>query len=375
VRSKQITEYQEVGFTTLIGGKTVTFDIYFYFRANSHLMLWRKSGDVLPGDLLAKYVERGAHSIWIHRDDLAAYQAYLGVETTSEKPTEEGRKIVEALQAFAEGKKEDEVAQVVSEQAQKALSSVAAANSLEAQAEADEHARKIVEDVLSSALDETESLLAELWDLTGIDPELEHAANVATYAVLFAMGFGKIDSALLADLALAGMLHDIGLTQVPHEVASKPWKDFTPALLKEYAGHVQKGLGLLDQFSVTVPERVKVMIRQHHEKFDGSGYPAQLQAFHIDDIAQLLGMADVMDTVAHGRWDGTSRTLAATLQVLEKLEKSRTYPEYFNPEIFAAVIRWTRSDDFKISTGIAANEVKDQAQTLIENEAAEKKAS
>jgi HD-GYP domain-containing protein (c-di-GMP phosphodiesterase class II) len=108
---------------------------------------------------------------------------------------------------------------------------------------------------------------------------------------------------------------------------------------------------------------VLAILSQHHEKFDGTGYPKGLKGFSVDDISQLLSIADLVDTVGSGHWDGKERTLKETLEEIETMEKSRTFPEHFNPEVYAAVMRWVRSiPDPRADQGLrsAAQVVRDE---------------
>jgi HD-GYP domain-containing protein (c-di-GMP phosphodiesterase class II) len=219
-------------------------------------------------------------------------------------------------------------------------------------------------------LDQISGEASEIWRLSNADPTFEHALNVSTYSVLFALAFGKISMELLADLALAGLLHDIGLSQIPAQYAPIVWSEQTPEQRKEYMKHVDAGLELLDAFAPQTSPRVRTLIGQHHEKFDGKGYPKSLQGFALDDVAQLVAMADLFDSIGSGRWDGEKRTLGETLDTLEKIERARTFPEYFNPEVFSTVIRWTRSEGSKEQTAAALEVVKGQTKGLLKKDAA-----
>ncbi len=191
--------------------------------------------------------------------------------------------------------------------------------------------------------------------------------NVATFAVIFAMAFGRIDTSLIADLALAGLLHDVGVTQVSAKISSKPWKSFTAAELSDYSQHVTASVELIQLYAPSVSERVKTLIGQHHEKFDGSGYPNRLQGFRVDDVAQLVSISDVLDSVASGKWDGTVRSLKSTLEFLEGLEKSRTFPEYFNPDVFGVVATWSRTTKAAQPMQGAMETVKAQTNQLLKS--------
>jgi HD-GYP domain-containing protein (c-di-GMP phosphodiesterase class II) len=141
----------------------------------------------------------------------------------------------------------------------------------------------------------------------------------------------------------------------------------TPIDRKNYAKHVESTLSIIADYGPKIPPRVSAIIQQHHEKFDGTGYPKKLEGFRIDDISQLLAVADLIDSMCSGRWDGQERTLMESFDTLEGIQKSSTFPEYFNPEILAAVVRWIHSSDSKVSMNDALERVKKQRGEIVKN--------
>jgi response regulator RpfG family c-di-GMP phosphodiesterase len=81
-------------------------------------------------------------------------------------------------------------------------------------------------------------------------------------------------------------------------------------------------------------KRASRILRQHHEKFDGRGFPKALRGFHVEESAQFLCMADLLLTLSEGRWDGIARTHRKSLSVLEKYESAGNFPEFFHPALF-----------------------------------------
>jgi HD-GYP domain-containing protein (c-di-GMP phosphodiesterase class II) len=399
MRSKRISDYVEAKLSDLRPGRPLAVDLHLYFAANQHVLVWRKAGETLSERFVAKYEARGMAQIWIHRDDEAAWREYVEAKDAAEPAlvavpppveaaplplpapapalaapsatpsaapraadlapmlmdmeelvpipprTEEGRGMVELL-----------ASPELDERMRTALTARAARDVLaetlkpatpELRAEAISHARDVVRDVLDSVLEEAAAdvrkTINEVWDLNSIDPKLDHAVNVASFAVLFAMAFGRISQDVLTDIALAGLLHDIGLTQIPAHVVQTPWEHQSAKERQLYARHVDEGLRLIDDLAGEMSPRVKPLIQQHHEKFDGTGYPMQLQGFQVNDVAQLVAMADTLESMSSGQWDGIRRSLTDTFDSIEKLERSRSFPEFFNPEVFSAVTRWIRA--------------------------------
>ena len=388
-----------VDIAQLRAGSEITFNLYLFFPLNQHIMLWRNIGETLGKELLNKYATRGLTRIWVHKSQRKAFEKYLNPHLTEEKPIEKSQETLtesgqepDELEAQSELKtqqspdepsgpapkteegaliseimnspelKEEEKKEVVAQAAQQILAEAAHASTPEEQDEANKKLSQIVEDVLTATSDDTQSAIAEIWRMANVDPELKHSVNVATYSVVFAMAFGRIAPDLISDLAMAGLLHDVGLSQVPAHITLQPWSKMDIAVKKSYAEHVTQGIELIKKHSPETPQRVLEIIHQHHEKFDGSGYPRKLKGFAFDDIAQIVSMAEVMESVVSGQWDGQNRTVQQSFEVLEKIETARTFPEYFNPEVFSIVIRWLKKDEaktaMKTATDVVGGEVK-----------------
>jgi HD-GYP domain-containing protein (c-di-GMP phosphodiesterase class II) len=387
LRSRNIKDYFQADFQLIRPGEPITFAIHLYFPGTDHILVWRPAHEAMTQEFLSTYRGRGVRTIWIHREDEAAFKQYLApkpkevpapkaqpeprsaVKTPVEPPkTQEAKEILEVLNDPSAP--QEKKTEVVAQAAQKVVQGIAKPERPADQKQANDHAKTVVKEVLAGVLDKISDQAEEIWRLADVDPAFEHALNVSTYSVLFALAFGRISTELLADLALAGLLHDIGLSQIPAATVPLVWKSHTPEQHEAYSRHVVGGLELIEALAPQTSARVRTILGQHHEKFDGKGYPKGLQGFALDDIGQLVGMADLLDSIGSGRWDGEKRALGPTLDMLEKLEKARTFPEHFNPEVFATVMRWTRSEGSKEQTAAAMDVVKNQTRGLIDKKGA-----
>lgn len=107
-------------------------------------------------------------------------------------------------------------------------------------------------------------------------------------------------------LYMAAMVHDIGKIGVPAEILTKPTTlNFHElALVKE---HVEIGYDILKD--IPFPWPIAEMVRQHHERLDGTGYPRQLKSNEILDEAKILAIADTIESIATHRPYRPSRGL------------------------------------------------------------------
>lgn len=95
-----------------------------------------------------------------------------------------------------------------------------------------------------------------------------------------------------------GLLHDIGKIGIPDEVINKTGKltDEEFAIIKE---HPSLGAGILE--SITEMPKLRIGALQHHEHYDGTGYPEKLAGKKISQEARILGVADAYDAMSSPR--------------------------------------------------------------------------
>ena len=122
----------------------------------------------------------------------------------------------------------------------------------------------------------------------------DHSKRVTEKAVKIgvALGLGEDD---LNDLKKAGLLHDIGKLNIRDDILNKS-AALTDEEFKELRGHPREGerilrpLKIFDAYVSVLP-----MVRQHHERFDGNGYPDGVDREDISLGARILAVADVYD--------------------------------------------------------------------------------
>ncbi len=406
MKSRDIRDYFSIELGNIKPFVPITFDIYLYFESNNHVLLWRKEGFSPTDEFIADYSKRGIQKIWIHHSEKEAYLAYLSEKGPAEialqtdaktnapppvstqetvaastkaepppPPVEEEKETPSAPPAAVASVEIAESKELTEEQKKKAISEAAhdvlqqtfgPESKNEADKKADsqkkDDARDFVKHFVAPPPElkkETKAVLDQIWESAHQDKDLEHSANVGTLAVLFAMSFGNIQRTDLWELATAGLLHDVGLGQMKQENASLLWSSLSnPALSGEYEKHVSLSVDMIQELAPELSEKIRLYVGQHHEKFDGSGYPGKIRSFDINDFSQLIAVADLIDSMCSGRWDGKKRGLEEAVQALKALEKSGTFPRQFNPEILRGCMRAISKKDFmavKEAAGLVNN--------------------
>jgi len=125
----------------------------------------------------------------------------------------------------------------------------------------------------------------------------EHLQRVRVYAMELAKDLGLSADETEA-LRAASVLHDIGKLAVPEHIVSKPGK-LTPEEFEKMKIHPIIGAEILEQ--VEFPYPVVPIVRSHHEKWDGSGYPSGLKGEAIPIGARILAAVDCLDALASDR--------------------------------------------------------------------------
>ncbi len=151
-----------------------------------------------------------------------------------------------------------------------------------------------------------------------------HLQRVRTYAIEIAkelsLGEGEIEA-----LRAAALLHDIGKLAVPEQIISKPGK-LTPEEFEKMKVHPIVGAEILER--VAFPYPVAPIVRAHHERWDGTGYPEGLSGEDIPIGARILAAVDCLDALASHRQYRPALPLKEAMAKVR--EKSGTW---FDPRV------------------------------------------
>jgi diguanylate cyclase (GGDEF)-like protein/putative nucleotidyltransferase with HDIG domain len=140
----------------------------------------------------------------------------------------------------------------------------------------------------------------------------DHLQRVRVYAIEVAKELG-IAGAELEALHAAALLHDIGKLAVPEHIISKPGR-LTPEEFEKMKIHTLVGAEILER--VRFPYPVVPIVRAHHEKWDGSGYPMGLKGAEIPIGARILSAVDYLDALASDRQYRRALPLQEVMQKL-----------------------------------------------------------
>ena len=143
-----------------------------------------------------------------------------------------------------------------------------------------------------------------------------HQKRVAELAVALAKEMG-LSEERIHGLHLAGVVHDLGKISIPAEILSKPGK-LTSIEFQLIQGHAQAGYEILKD--IDFPWPIATIVRQHHERLDGTGYPQGLKGEDILLESRIMAVADVVEAMASHR---PYRPMLGIDVALQEIERGR----------------------------------------------------
>ncbi|HEX4241703.1 MAG TPA: HD-GYP domain-containing protein [Steroidobacteraceae bacterium] len=151
-----------------------------------------------------------------------------------------------------------------------------------------------------------------------------HSLAVSVWTLAFGRHLG-LDKETLRSVGMGGMVLDIGKMQIPTGLLRKPGKP-DPAEWATLQGHVQRGLEMLEN-DAKVNLCVKTMVRTHHERLDGTGYPNGLKGGEIPLVGRIAGIVDCYDAMTSDRFYAKGMSTYDAVRELKRLGKTSFQPE------------------------------------------------
>lgn len=161
-----------------------------------------------------------------------------------------------------------------------------------------------------------------------------HGKRSAHLARRVANAMGMAEDAV-QDVFVAGLLHDVGFMALPDAILSKPVGKLNAQEMAIYQRHPV--LGAQSFMALDDHQSVATLIRSHHERFDGTGFPDQLAGADIPLGAHILGVVDTFDDLTHGHLTGAALTEAEARTILQRGRGTQ-----FNPEVIDVFLHITQ---------------------------------
>jgi HD-GYP domain-containing protein (c-di-GMP phosphodiesterase class II) len=279
--------------------KTDAADLFVQYEPNAEPVLYCRAGSHPEDQQFAELAEGGVESLYIRDDDFCNISndvlAKLDslVKQNNIRPAEKFAALQIAVAVTVE-----QTLRLVDCSKFRAL------------------ARKVGEDLVM-LFGDADVLPRELFRMARHDfNTFTHVTNVASYCVMLAKKLGINDNDELQKIAAGAMMHDLGKRFIPSRILTKTTK-LTPEERQILESHPTRGY-------VELCERGEpdfgqlMMVYQHHEHMDGSGYPVGVVKEEIHPWARMLAVVDVFDTMTAKRPEGRLATAEQALDFLRK---------------------------------------------------------
>lgn len=279
----------------LAGDLELTFDLYLRLPLNQRVVLYRRQGDILEADRLSKFSRAENTNLVIRRADYAKFVSYVSdrlKKLLDVTPGTNNREVYsKAVRGLLRGTFENQEAAVVKSMMDNLndVSSVVIDSVLQ---EINDNGRKTYRNLVNLAA-------------TGTDFQ-KHPVNVASLAVMLGLGSGYSSKRTIADVSMAALLHDLGLAKLPGDLALQAHRKnaYSPDDRLKIDNHVQHSIAIIVERGIEISALTRTMIEQHHEKYNGGGFPRKLRGLQVSPFAQILHMADEIDQQVFGAQDG-----------------------------------------------------------------------
>lgn len=333
------------------------FPIYLRLDLNRRYVPVMALGDTLGETRAKRLRERNYSEVFIPNSFRAAWDAYLqaklpkveikvqqNIEPASVEPAPDG--VYEETEIVAEVLQDEDLspeakAEILASLGQDLLRAFNQISNRgdNSQQEAVKRGRQIADEILAIAAQDS-NIYEDILALRQSKPEIEHSIMVSTLSVMFGLALGYADEVLLADMATAGLFHDIGLTKVHPLILAKPEDQWTAADRLQYQDHVPAGVNILKSAKAPYSETVFMIIRQHHENYDGSGFPERLAGARIPEPSQVVHLANWFDRLSSGKLDGETRSPGESIEKIFSLTLNPKAVKEVQPELIQKIFQF-----------------------------------
>lgn len=348
------------------------FPLYLFLKRNDRFVPIRLPGDPIGNQKYEAFLKKQHLELWVPNNFQEIFKSYGEYLNHTGHPVQDIADVVKeiereeaAQQAVAEAPAKSEEAELVrdviedeelnTEEKARVLSAVSqdllrALNQIttrgeESRAEGLKRCKEIADEILSVAA-QNSNIYDEILALRDSQEDIEHSVIVGTMAVMFALAIGFTDEKLLADLTVASIFHDIGLVRVKPEVMAKHESAWSDGERKEYETHVQASVDILKESGTEFHPRIFRMVAEHHENYDGSGFPKGIKGGEIDETSQLLHLSNLFDRLCTGKQTNKELSPAEAFDYIYELAGAETggAVQEVQPELVERVFQFMRKE-------------------------------
>jgi HD-GYP domain-containing protein (c-di-GMP phosphodiesterase class II) len=273
-----MADYSEVMLAKVNPEAELPADVFVFI--NGKHVKFKKKGDIIGQDKYDLFLSKNVKSIYIEAEHVLEFMDWLTdtkAEDINEMVGAAGEEQRENIEAAVEMK--EMVYEVFSDEKldQEKVDKI--------QGHVEDFVGKIQQDPITAQA--IEAIMARNDDIAA------HSVNVANLAVFLGMAVGHGHSFVLENLYMGSIFHDYGKAKIPPEVYNNPDHQDYDTWIKL---HPENSVKVIRK-SEGIPDQVFNIMLQHHEYYDGSGYPEGLKGAKIYSLAQIVSMANEIDNL------------------------------------------------------------------------------
>ena len=293
-------KYAGCDLNEIIVGEPLPTTLYLFI--NSKFITYRTPGDIIDRNTYIRLELKKVKNLYIKQEDLEKFKLW------SKKHTPELPGLPPETQDFQESRQAIQ---------RKMLDIFQSNHPDRAITQAMGASKKLVFEVIKFPYTAHNLTLLQLYSRGAVD----HSVNVSVLSVYIAMQMGYSHAVTLQHIGAGGLLHDVGKSKVLIKD-----EDTEEIVRDKMIEHPMLGAALLEG-QEKIPNEVRTIVSQHHECFDGSGYPNRLRGNAIYDLTRIVSIANVFDDLM-GEVRGT--IYERQKEAIELLDTN--YYNLFDPE-------------------------------------------